>query len=416
MTPPARLARLRHRVVTDLWTRPANNFAALDGLRGFAPVILVFYHCTIFTGVYSPPHPSLELRVLQVLANGFWTGVDIFFVLSGFLIGRILINELLVDGKIHYGKFYLRRFFRIFPAYYLILTVSLLVITPFNVGSFLTFVGTRSWQELWQRAWSNYLYVSNYAYPGRPNLLTWGWSLCVEEHFYLLLPALLALTFRVRSASIRMTLLIAYVLLPFLSRGIQHILDPSIVLMKTFYYYSHNRFDEIFAGVLIANLYVVHRETFERVTRQLGWIVPAAGIGCVLAVWIFGGLQFSHGFAIVGQFLVIAIGTGLLLINGLFLDNRVARFFRSPFWYPLSRVSYGTYLIHPFVLFWWITFFRTDLHLRQINAPSLFGLYAVVMSISTLLACIMFLVMERPLLDAGVRIAKRLARTGTDGD
>jgi peptidoglycan/LPS O-acetylase OafA/YrhL len=106
----------------------------------------------------------------------------------------------------------------------------------------------------------------------------------------------------------------------------------------------------------------------------------------------------------------MALGSGLLLINGLFLDNPVARFFRLPFWYPLARVSYGTYLIHPFVLFWWITFFRTDLHLRQIGAASLFGLYALVMGISTLLACIMFLVMERPLLDLGVRITKRLTR------
>ena len=104
------------RVVDELWARPPQNFAPLDGLRGFASCIVVFYHRVLFTGFLHPGSPqAAHSPWLPRIVNGFRTGIDIFFVLSGFLIGRLLIRdpELLHPARLSD-----------FPAYYLVLTAS----------------------------------------------------------------------------------------------------------------------------------------------------------------------------------------------------------------------------------------------------------------------------------------------------
>ena len=103
---------------------------------------------------------------MRAVSNGFWSGIDIFFVLSGFLIGRILIADLSRDGVLYYRSFLLRRSFRIFPAYYLIITLSLLAIAPLDLPVFQFLYGTRDWDELFRGSWSTYLYLVNYVNPG----------------------------------------------------------------------------------------------------------------------------------------------------------------------------------------------------------------------------------------------------------
>src|ERR1700692_4845763 len=94
----------------------------LDGLRGFAILIVIVGH---YISVSAPRHIG---QVLSTTAALSWTGVDLFFVLSGFLIGGILLD--VRDSSNYFRVFYARRFFRIFPVYYawLILYVLLLVL------------------------------------------------------------------------------------------------------------------------------------------------------------------------------------------------------------------------------------------------------------------------------------------------
>jgi hypothetical protein len=172
---------LGQRAARDLFTRPPGSLPALDGIRAFACAAIVFFHATVFSGVFMVRDPDRELRVLRFLGNAMWTGVDIFFVLSGFLIGRILIRDLERSGRVGYRRFYLRRSFRIFPAYYFVLSVILFVFARFdfaNYGSYLVFAGAGSWESVRDGAWAaHYLYLSNYVAPTRANVMTWGWSL-----------------------------------------------------------------------------------------------------------------------------------------------------------------------------------------------------------------------------------------------
>src|SRR5262249_56225241 len=128
-----------------------------------------------------------------------WFGLDVFFVLSGFLIGRILFRQL-QRGGLSFRAFYVRRFFRVFPVYYLVLTVSVFGFSRIQEWGVL--YGGVPWQESLARSWANYLYVSNYVYGMQyPNPLSWGWSLCVEEHFYLATPLMLPLLFRLATGN-----------------------------------------------------------------------------------------------------------------------------------------------------------------------------------------------------------------------
>src|ERR1700688_845220 len=118
-------------------TRQTARIPELDGLRGVAISLVVVFH----SFYYSPPpghHPTGLIRSTFVFLERFfaigWTGVDLFFVLSGFLIGGILLD---VRASPNYFKtFYLRRFFRIIPIYYLWIALYLVVSTV--LGNFLS--------------------------------------------------------------------------------------------------------------------------------------------------------------------------------------------------------------------------------------------------------------------------------------
>jgi peptidoglycan/LPS O-acetylase OafA/YrhL len=396
------LARLRR----DLWERPPGRFEPLDGLRAFASLSVVLFHCGIFSGALGAFSGSAgTLGPFEWLVTGFWSGVDIFFVLSGFLIGRILLVNLARDRSLRWPDFMRRRFFRIVPAYYLVLTVSLLGIAPSMPGLFPYLYLTADWQRLLDGAWASYAFLSNYVQPGsRPGLLTWGWSVCIEEHFYLLLPPVLWLLFRLRSARLRFPLLALLALVPLALRAAQYELRPNLLLLEGFYYYTHNRFDELLVGTLVAYAYVMHRERLALEVRAAGAWTGLLGVGLVASVWWAGGLHRTGPFSVVWQFLVVALGTALLVLNGLFLDNRLSRVLAHRAWVPFARISYGTYLIHPFVIFAWLSAYGLTPE-QNLGAGGFALLSLATIAGSSLVAALSFSFVERPLLERGARAA-----------
>jgi peptidoglycan/LPS O-acetylase OafA/YrhL len=399
-------SRLVDKVRREIIRPEQSNIHAIDGLRGLALSIAVLFHCALFLGFLSGP--NMHTDWVAYLASNGWAGVTLFFVISGFLIGRILIQDLDQHQQLFFTSFFIRRSFRIFPAYYLVISISLCVIAPLKLPAFNFMYQTSDWQELFNKSWSSYLYVQNYINPGsHASILSWGWSLCVEEQFYLLIPPTLWLLFKVRTERARQIAIIALVLLPILGRAAQYAADPNIVLLDGFYYYSHNRIDEILVGVAIAYFYVVHRQQMQRVCERAGgWLGIAGLAGCVV-VWTFGSVFDSNMFTIVFQFLVMAIAAGLILLNCLFTNNLLTRFFALASWYPLARVSYGCYLIHPLVLFGLLQLSVGRINFTEFGAVGLLALYAVVMVITWVLAAIMFLLLENPLLALGAKLSAK---------
>ena len=149
------------------------HYPALDGLRGVAIILVLLYHNFNFLPFF----------------NYGWTGVDLFFVLSGFLITSILLNAV---GTRHYLKnFYARRALRIFPIYLLTVAVVLLLVSTTN-----RFTEQQDYYQLHQVfLWlnmQNWMYI-NFPVPVDNMLLFHCWSLSLEEQFYLFWPLLVLL-------------------------------------------------------------------------------------------------------------------------------------------------------------------------------------------------------------------------------
>jgi peptidoglycan/LPS O-acetylase OafA/YrhL len=225
---------------------------------------------------------------------------------------------------------------------------------------------------------------------------------CIEEHFYLLLPPILWGLFRLRRERLRMALLVLLALVPLALRALQYQSRPGLLLLEGFYYYSHNRFDELLVGALVAYLYVMHRERLAFEVRAAGPWPGLFGVGLVASVWWAGGLHRSGPFSVVWQFLVLAVGTALVILNGLFLDNALSRFFAHRAWVPFARISYGTYLIHPFVIFAWLSLY--GLTPDQNLGPAGFAVLSLAtIGGTSLVAGLLFSFFERPILERGAR-------------
>ena len=144
----------------------AARITGLDLLRFIAVMLVLFRHL-------HPPADGFSGwgRILELLQNGGWVGVDIFFVLSGFLVSRLLFSEFKRRGDFFLGRFLVRRAFKIYPAFWVLIAVTVAVRL------------FRSHPDLSSRNLVNeLLFIQNYGFG------LWGhtWSLAVEEHFYLL--------------------------------------------------------------------------------------------------------------------------------------------------------------------------------------------------------------------------------------
>ena len=148
----------------------------LDVLRGVAILLVLFSH-----SVSLHEHAGWAEPVIKILQTGGWTGVDLFFVLSGFLIGGLLLKEINRAGTVDARRFLVRRAFKIWPVYF----------------AFLAFLIARSvrhaphaWDGI-RRLLPNLIHLQNYFGGSERTPWTHTWSLAVEEHFYIALPVLL---------------------------------------------------------------------------------------------------------------------------------------------------------------------------------------------------------------------------------
>ncbi len=403
-----------------LFEPQAGHESTLDGLRGVSSIFVMVFHCVVWLPAALPD----TYRTLPASLVGFWSqcwwGVDVFFVLSGFLIGRILLKRL-QRGALGFRSFYARRAFRIFPVYYFVLTLSVFVFTHFESWSIL--YRTRTPEIIPAGSWANYLYISNYLYGMQlPNAMTWGWSLCVEEHFYLLLPAALALVFKFLKGGARALVFVPFTILPLLFRWRAYLQNPEESGFYWLHPLSHTHGEGLAIGVLIAYTYVFHHATVLRWVRRLGPLTWILGVACIGIAMRFGGLRTPGYFPVVWQYFIVAIGSALVLLNGLYLDNVFTRFLSWRLWIPLARMSYCTYLIQMYVIFLLLGWWPAGALGAGAATWSFYAFSAAVIVVASLFAGAIYLMLERPLLDQGGVVAakympaskpaERIARTG----
>ncbi|HEV2844590.1 MAG TPA: acyltransferase, partial [Thermoanaerobaculia bacterium] len=156
----------------------AERLPALDGLRGLAILLVLLLHFTVYGG---PPATEGIDKLFYRAAQAGWIGVDLFFVLSGFLITGILYDA--KGGENYFRSFYARRVLRIFPLYYGALAVFLLLVPALRPGSF------------WHWTYLSNVQIAREGWPDS-GALGHFWSLAVEEQFYLFWPVAVLLLAR----------------------------------------------------------------------------------------------------------------------------------------------------------------------------------------------------------------------------
>jgi peptidoglycan/LPS O-acetylase OafA/YrhL len=314
-----------------------DRYPTLHGVRVLAIVSVVQYHVT---QVFSANAGVLLDGGFVESSMRVFFGMDLFFILSGFLIGSILLRSIEASGTQDLRRFYLRRVLRTFPSYYVVLT-TLALVGPLTA-------------EHRRHLPVEYLYGTNYLPLTRASVLMfWGWSLALEEQFYLCVPLLFAVLYRLRSDRARLALLGALWLAGLLVRLAIYLRQPSwedVRLYEALYFHTHTRFDTLIAGILLA---FAHRRYGEAMT---GWLA-APGRRAILALSSLTCLWLLLRPGIVGAenaqlFHVLAWGTLtslmwmpalVLLLHGDGIAQRVlgAQAFRR-----VATLGYGVYLVH----------------------------------------------------------------------
>jgi peptidoglycan/LPS O-acetylase OafA/YrhL len=280
--------------------RAESRLPALDGLRGVAILLVLMNHFTAF-----PPDVPLSRTLYQVAYFG-WAGVDLFFVLSGFLITGILFDT---KGSAHYFRnFYMRRVLRIFPLYYGVLVV-LFVLVPL-VHQYAPVVQQVADRQGWLWLYGVNLNIAlegKWLFGGDWLELGHFWSLAVQEHFYLLWPALVLLLNR------RSLMLLCGLSVP-VALGIRVALLKAGMDPAGAYVLTPCRMDSLALGGLLAPAV--------RGPGGIGALLPAArwsaagSAAALLAIFLAQGSSNENGFVVqtLGYpLLAVCFGSVLLL-------------------------------------------------------------------------------------------------------
>ena len=305
----------------------ATRILELDGVRGIAILMVVVYHAFLFS--VSPPAGWLS----RLASKGF-AGVDLFFVLSGFLITGILLNAKGQSG--YFRIFYAKRALRIWPLYYLLLLGSFGFL-PLFISH--THLDMNELALLKSRSTLVYiLFLQNLWYPGRvgPTVLAMTWSLAIEEQFYVAWPWLVLLCNRKKLVWILTAILVLSPLVR-LCATVHGVSSDTIHFMTCF------RLDGLSLGALIA-LYCTSAYFSLQRTKWVSVAALAAGVATsqwLLAVHSKASSSFKYS-----TLALASAGAVMLAIWCSRTDSIFGRPLRASWLCYIGQVSYCLYLVH----------------------------------------------------------------------
>jgi peptidoglycan/LPS O-acetylase OafA/YrhL len=311
----------------------ADHFPPLHGLRSLAIVSVLQVHVSITLAkaglMFSPIFYFWSLRV--------WFGMDLFFILSGFLIGTLLLPA--ADGRAKGSilRFYVRRAFRIVPLYYVVLT-ALALLQPLQPGQREGLI-------------YEYAYLTNYPVFTAWPVMPWAWSLAVEEHFYLAVPVVAGLLALMPSNAWRMSALVLLWLLGFGVRLATVAAHPGPwnpdLLFLVVYMRTHTRMDILVAGMLLAHVQRHYGPRLREALRRPGLALVFTAVPVLSCAALLGPLAAPPGLRSVFAWgtvtSVMYFALILLLLN---TESVVTRCLSSRWFLRFATLGYGVYLVH----------------------------------------------------------------------
>ncbi len=379
---------------------PQQRLGVFDFIRGSCIVWITAFHL-----VWLAPH-ILGRRLRPEEAPWYMNrplqfadlGVDAFFVLSGLLVGGLLMTKYCRSGRLEVGRFYLARAFRILPVYYALVLLWV-------VGG-----GPNS-----DTAWSNLLFVNNFV-PLERQVLPTAWSLAIEGQFYLVAPLIVGWLLRLgpraslvvctamvaSSIGVRFGVLKATGLPP---TALHHFFQAAptstaeiFAYHDAFYDKPYTRFGSLAAGLLGAVIEVHYRKqlvaSLRRPAVAVGIVAVFLAIGAVIATSspsavVFCSFRTAFGVALCAVLLLIIHGPawGVLRLVRSFVNSRV--------WFPIAELSYSAYLCQLLVIGAWFEGLK-----EAPGAPSVVAVieesFLPALGATFAMAFVLYLLVEKP--------------------
>ena len=314
---------------------------SLDGVRGIAVFFVLLLHTS------------------QSLFRGGWVGVDLFFVLSGYLISTLLINEYKKYGDISFVNFYARRGLRLIPA--LIIAVLLAnLLWDYSRESFWFGAGNQS-----TATFAALFYFTNLLNLNLTGNLAHVWSLSIEEHFYFIWPFLMLFLILKQSFRVQMILVCSLIVAVtafrlYLSFNPITLLDGHILLDP--YRFSLARFDTIMFGALLAIIMSEQKYKEAKISKSASVIIGVSCliflVGVLLKLNLDGTIMKLGGFFLINIVCMLAVLIALKNPQIFLLNNKIARW--------LGTRSYGIYVYHIPI------FFAVDQYMVNSNMQNIY--------------------------------------------
>ncbi|QIY89471.1 acyltransferase family protein [Chryseobacterium gallinarum] len=303
----------------------------LDHLRSLAIILVLMYHYRAFK------HPDW----IDHIGQFGWTGVDLFFVLSGFLISSQLFKEMEDKGNLHLKTFYIKRFFRIIPPFL------------FTLFLYFTFPFFRERESL-PPFWKFITFTQNYGLDViHKGTFSHAWSLCIEEQFYLFLPMLLWMLRKVKMFQYMVVFTLGIIFLSLIIRTIEwnelmkipgrNSLDFWKLWYMKIYYPTHSRLDGLGVGILTG--YVMQYSSgIKKSIHRNGNILFLAGLTLLgISFWMCRE-QASKEASTFG-FILVAVSYGIIVLAAVSESSFLYRW-KSSVTLQLAGFSYAIYLSH----------------------------------------------------------------------
>ncbi len=382
----------------------------VDGLRALSILLVLALHSVWFLSVFDPAAVDFFYSSpvwLNWVYNGEF-GVDVFFVISGFLISCFLMEEYRNNGNIRFMRFYQRRFLRLMPAYFLAIVFGLLLL-PENK----------------QYVWSNLLYINNLM-PAETHFMPWTWSLAIEEQFYFLYPLLLVLVLRfvpprvvvyLAALLFAASLVIRYLVITRYQLTLPVCWYPTACenfndVIDYLYVKPWTRYGSFLPGIFVAYLHVFHREqlrSFFTGRGKLASLLLIAALAVALAVLSVPlnnqRASFPEGWGTAYYVVfrnLFTSAVGVILLVSLYSESgvcrQVNRFLSSRILYPIGQLAYSAYLFHPFVFaILYAVIIETAKGMPYWQMTSTVA--AVGIPLTLLLASVVYIFVERPFMN-----------------
>jgi peptidoglycan/LPS O-acetylase OafA/YrhL len=412
------------RNLTRLFIRPDSNEPAIDGLRAIAVLWVFFYHIFFFHFGAFPEKVEAIFTTFstQWIGQGD-LGVDLFFVISGFLIGTILLKELDNTGAIQIRLFYARRFLRLIPVYLVVMVMGIYFMRNIPKSAVLIEISPSGNIE---NAWTNLLYINNYLTISK-QYMGWCWSLAIEEQFYIITPFFLLTVLKYSNRPLLWMLLLLFLsgiirfsLIHEYNLGHAFNVPPDSPAWSfefdTIYDKLHVRYAGLLAGVLGSYCSVYHSELLK------SWLGGNSGrstfIGLV-SLLIVGFISFNSlgggWYEELPELLqkliyshykdIFSIATLLIILVAIYGKGSLARVLNKilslNLLYPISQLSYSIYLIHEMYMLWLFPKTAPILSASWGLDPNSIILLdgTLVLLMTVLTAALLYVTVERPCLE-----------------